>query len=252
MANRDGPGGFAVLLLRYRTEAGLSQEEVADRAGLSRRSIADLERGARRSPHPATVRLLAEALKLGPTERATLLAGSHAPTAAAPDRIPTPPLPVALTSFIGRGREVAEIRELLATTRLLSLVGAGGVGKTRLALEAARSDVVDDVYLVELAPVAEASLVARSIARTLDIVERTDKPLVETLAEQLGNRQLLLVLDNCEHLIQACAELAERLLHACPRLRILATSREALGVSGELVWRVPSLSVPSRRPDQVS
>jgi predicted ATPase/transcriptional regulator with XRE-family HTH domain/DNA-binding CsgD family transcriptional regulator len=248
MSNKDGPGRFAVLLLEYRTGAGLSQAEVAGRSGLTRRGISDLERGMRRSPHPATVRLLADALKLGPSERATLLAGSHAPTTTVLNKIPTPLLPVALTSFIGRGREVAEIRDLLRTTRLLSLVGAGGVGKTRLALEAARSDVLDDVYLVELAPVAEPTLVARSIARALDIVERADQPLVETLAQQVGNRQLLLVLDNCEHLIQACAELAESVLRACPRLRILATSREALGVSGELVWRVPSLSLPSGRP----
>src|SRR5262245_56495591 len=134
MATSGGPGQFAALLRRHRAAAGLSQEELAERAGLSRRGVSDLERGARRSPHPATARRLAEALDLGLAERAALLAcgsaGSVAVSAA-------PSVPVPLTPFIGRAGEVAEVRRLLGMTRLLTLTGPGGVGKTRLAIEVA-------------------------------------------------------------------------------------------------------------------
>jgi predicted ATPase/DNA-binding CsgD family transcriptional regulator len=142
---------------------------------------------------------------------------------------------------------MVEVKQALALTRLLTLTGTGGAGKTRLALEAAR-DLIgsypDGVRLVELAPLSEEELVPKAVAEALDVHERPGEPLADTLAEILRGRQLLLVLDNCEHLLEAVARLVDKLLDSCPRLRILATSREALGVEGEMGWVVPPLSVP--------
>src|SRR5262249_32208802 len=137
---------------------------------------------------------------------------------------------------------------LLATTALLTLTGSGGCGKTRLALQVA-ADLVeeysDGVWLVELAALSDPALVPQTVAAALRIREEANRPLIETLADSLGPRSLLLMLDNCEHLLAACAELAESLLRRCPNLRILASSREGLGIAGELTYRVPSLSLPS-------
>ena len=132
-------------------------------------------------------------------------------------------------------------------TRLLTLTGVGGSGKTRLALEVARDLVEaypDGVWLVELAPISEAALVPKAVAEALEVPERPQEPLTDTLADVLRDRQLLMVLDNCEHLLEATTRLVDVLLDSCPRLRILATSREALRVEGEVRWVVPPLSVP--------
>ena len=145
-----------------------------------------------------------------------------------------------------------ELKRSLAMTRLLTLSGAGGSGNTRLALEVARELVgayPDGVWLVELAPLTEGVLVPQAVAETLKVPERPGRPLIEALVDDLRKKRLLLVLDNCEHLIEEAAQLADALLSACPHLRILATSREALGVEGELVWRVDPLSVPDADPD---
>ena len=131
--------------------------------------------------------------------------------------------------------------------RLVTLVGAGGVGKTRLALrvgEEALADFPDGVWLAELAPLVDATLVSHVVAATLGCANRRACQSLQSLKQALQARRMLLVLDNCEHLTQACAELAEDLLGACPRLQILATSREPLGIGGEVTWRVPSLAVP--------
>jgi non-specific serine/threonine protein kinase len=152
-----------------------------------------------------------------------------------------------LTSFIGRDREVAEIKRLLVSTRLLTLSGSGGCGKTRLALQVATDlteQFVDGVWWVELAALADADLVPQVVAMALDVREAAGQSFTETLGNYLHSRQALLVLDNCEHLIAACAHLVEALLQACPNLRLLATSREALGISAEMTWLVPSLTVP--------
>jgi non-specific serine/threonine protein kinase len=161
-------------------------------------------------------------------------------------------LPAQLTSFVGRRREIDEIRRLFETSRLLTLTGAGGCGKTRLALQVA-SELLnafpEGVWIVDLAPLANPDLVPYSVAAILKVQEGPNRPLVDGLCSYLQSRRILLVLDNCEHLIAACAQLAEALLHAAADVRILATSREALGLSGETVWRVPSLSLaePSQR-----
>jgi predicted ATPase/DNA-binding SARP family transcriptional activator/DNA-binding CsgD family transcriptional regulator len=159
-------------------------------------------------------------------------------------------LPAALTSFVGREQQLVELKRELAMTRLLTLTGAGGCGKTRLALEVAK-DLVgaypDGVWLVELVGLSEPPLVVQTVAMALGVQEQPNRLLADTLVEALRGKNMLLVLDNCEHLIDTAAHLVDVLLTACPHLRILATSREALGVAGETNWRVPSLSAPDVR-----
>jgi predicted ATPase/class 3 adenylate cyclase len=156
-------------------------------------------------------------------------------------------LPIQLTSFIGRVREIAEVKRLLGTARLVTLTGSGGAGKTRLALQVA-ADVVEDypdgVWLAEFAPIADPALVPKTVASTLNVSEQPGRDMTDTLVEALRPKSLLLMLDNCEHILAACRDLAAALLRTCPHVRILATSREGLGLPGEMVWRVPSLSVP--------
>jgi predicted ATPase/DNA-binding CsgD family transcriptional regulator len=234
------------LLRSYRSAAGLSQEELAERAGLSRRGISDLERGARRTPYPATARRLAQALCLDATRQEVLLAATR-PPGALDSGVATGSLPSPLSSFVGREKEVAEVRRLLETTRLLTLTGAGGVGKTRLALRVAAevaAGYTHGVWLVDLAPLAEPALVPKAVASALDVHEQPHRLLVDTLADALRRRDLLLVLDNCEHLIQACAELVGALLPICSRLHVLTTSRQATRIAGETAWWVPSLQLP--------
>jgi non-specific serine/threonine protein kinase len=159
-------------------------------------------------------------------------------------------LPVALTSFIGHDETVVAADQAIVTARLLTLTGAGGGGKTRLALRvatAAAANYPDGVWWVELAAVADAALLPRVIATALGLREQRGRVLVATIAEALHGRRCLLVLDTCEHLVSACAVLADHLLRACPDLSILATSREALGITGETTWRVPALTLPDPR-----
>ena len=155
-------------------------------------------------------------------------------------------LPASLTSFIGRQQQIGELARLLSSTRLLTLTGTGGCGKTRLALEVARQVLdrfPDGVWLADLAPLSESALVAQTVAATLDVRQAANRSLVESLADQLRHRRTLLLLDNCEHVIASTAALAEELLGAAAGLTILATSREALGLASERTWRVPSLTV---------
>jgi predicted ATPase/DNA-binding CsgD family transcriptional regulator len=155
--------------------------------------------------------------------------------------------PRQLTSFIGREIELAELKRLLGERRLITLTGAGGSGKTRLALELCASlatQYIGGVFIVELAPLSKAELVVETIRRVLGVEGNPNQPPLETLAVFLRNRRSLLVLDNCEHLLDECARIASMLLGACPDLQILATSREPLGITGECLFRVPLLSLP--------
>jgi predicted ATPase/DNA-binding SARP family transcriptional activator len=156
-------------------------------------------------------------------------------------------IPHPLTELIGREKELREIEARVATARLVTLIGTGGVGKTRLAIQVTEEladDFADGARFVDLAALSDPAFIPQSVARVLDAPEQPGRPLIETLLSVLRPTQLLLVLDNCEHMVQACAELAATLLQGCPHLRILATSRQALGVTGETAWRVPSLPVP--------
>lgn len=156
-------------------------------------------------------------------------------------------LPAPITSFIGREVETSELKERLATARLLTLTGAPGIGKTRLAMcvaVEALDGYRDGVWLVELAPLADPALVPHLVAATLGVREQGGVHVTETLMHALRSKRMLLLLDNCEHLIGACAEFADDMLGACPDLQILATSRQFLGISGEVAWHVPSLAVP--------
>jgi predicted ATPase/class 3 adenylate cyclase len=156
-------------------------------------------------------------------------------------------LPQQITSFVGRESVLADVKKLFGKTRLLTLLGVGGLGKTRLSLQVA-ADTMDDypdgVWFVELAPLADPRLVPQAVASALGVVEESGRPVQEALVKHVRDRQLLLVLDNCEHLAQACAELAKALLQAGPQVNVLATSRESLHVSGEMTFSVPPLAVP--------
>jgi len=156
-------------------------------------------------------------------------------------------LPTQLTSFIGRERELAEAEKLLSSTRLLTFTGPGGTGKTRLSIQVAAgqlSEFKDGAWLIELAPLASPTYIVSAIASTFNLRELQGVPLIDTVTDYLRGKKLLLILDNCEHLVDACAKLSDQFLHACPNLKIIASSREALGISGESVYRVPSLSLP--------
>ncbi len=156
-------------------------------------------------------------------------------------------LPLQLTSFIGREREIEEVKRLLARTRLLTLTGVGGAGKTRLALQVAAEvleDYADGVWLIELGPLADPELVAQTVASALGLREQPGRSIEETLTDHLRSRSCLLIVDNCEHVLDACARLSDELLRSCPELKVLGSSREGLGIAGETTYHVLSLSVP--------
>ncbi len=262
----EQPASFGTLLRRYRLAAGLSQEALAERAGLSVQGLGALENGRRQAPYRHTVGLLAEALGLDAAQRAALegaVVRRRGPPPAVPQTPPPPAtarpvphnLPAPTTALIGREHEVAGAVALLRRpeVRLLTLTGAGGVGKTRLAIEVARALLEDaDVcaegaWLVELAALADPALVVQTVASTLGLRETPGLPLLDSLCAHLADKGLLLVLDNCEHLIEACAALAAALLRSCPGLRLLATSREGLALPEETLRRVPSLAFPDPR-----
>jgi len=160
---------------------------------------------------------------------------------------------LATTSFVGRERELREVEGLLGRTRLLTLTGVEGSGKTRLALRVAgdlRTSFGDGTRWVDLASLAGPDLVQRKVASTLGVAESAGRPTSGLLVEYLESRAVLLILDNCEHLVGACASLADILLRACPDVHMLATSREPLGVAGEVSWPVPPLSLPDARHGQ--
>jgi predicted ATPase/class 3 adenylate cyclase len=156
-------------------------------------------------------------------------------------------LPLQLTTFIGREKEIDQIKKRLEKNRLVTLIGSGGVGKTRLSVQVT-SELLDEypngVWLVELAPITDPSLVVQTVCGALDVTPQGNMPALKVLTEYLKSKKILLVMDNCEHLIDPCAQLCDSLLHACPDLRMIATSRETLGIDGENAYRVPSLSLP--------
>jgi predicted ATPase/class 3 adenylate cyclase len=156
-------------------------------------------------------------------------------------------LPTQLTSFVGREKELEEIQRLLANTHMLTLIGPGGTGKTRISIQVASALLdrfPDGLWLVELAPILDPLLVPRLTAMTMGLRDEPQRPVIEMLCDYLREKKMLLILDNCEHLVDACARMADKILHAAPFVRILASSREALGIGGEVTYRVPSLGLP--------
>src|SRR5688572_20016037 len=156
-------------------------------------------------------------------------------------------LPTSLTSFIGREKEQVEITKLIAKNRLVTLTGSGGIGKTRLSIQVASgplNDFPNGIWLIELAPLSDPALVPQAIVSTLGLIDQAGRSPLMILTDFLQTKRALLILDNCEHLIQACAQLAETLLHTCPDLHVLATSRESLGIAGETLYLVPTLTTP--------
>ena len=252
---QDAP--FGAHLRRLRGAAGLTQEELAERAGLTAKGISDLERGRRR-PYPHTVRSLADALGLSEEERGSLFAavpkrgdaGPATSSAVAEPTLPSPP-----TMLVGRDRELAEVRDLLRRreVRLLTLTGTGGVGKTRLAQEAARESTdlfPDGVVFVALAPLNDPALVIPTVARSLGLRESEGQTPREVLHAYLHEKRLLLLLDNFERLLEAASEVAG-MIELCPDLVVLVTSRAPLRVraSKSTPCRPSScLPLPSRQP----
>jgi len=243
---------FAGLLRQLRVTAGLTQEELAEAARLSPRSVSDLERGINRTARKDTALLLADALGLRPPVRGLFIeaARGRAPAtevltalSALRNNLPAP-----VDSFIGRRAELAEITAALRADRLVTLTGPGGSGKTRLAVEAASMLLPafpDGVWLVPLATITDGDRLAETTAQALKVPDKAGQAISETLQEWLRDRDLLLILDNCEHVIGSVASFCEQLLPACSRLRILATSRELLDVRGERTMQTPPLAVPA-------
>jgi len=250
---QDAP--FGAHLRRLREAAGLTQEELAERAGLTAKGISDLERGRRRRPYPHTVRSLADALGLSEEERGSLFAavpkrgdaGPATSSAVAEPTLPSPPTPL-----VGREQELAEVGDPLRRreVRLLTFTGVGGVGKTRLALEAARESAdqfPDGVVFVALVPLNDPALVIPTVAQSLGLRESEGQAPREVLRAYLHEKRLLLLLDNFEHLMEVAPEVAG-LIESCPDLTVLTTSRAALRVRGEQVYPVPPLGLPSPAP----
>ena len=259
----EQPGGLAAFVRRLRLRAGLTQDELAARAGLSPDNVGALERGLRRRLYPHTARAIADTLDLSDAERAVLVelarGAQHAGTAAVPTPAAAPTrsadaaaplgsLPVPLTSFVGRERELAAVTLMLAGgTRLLTLTGPGGSGKTRLAFavaERVRDRYPDGVPWVDLSPITDPGLVAAAIARVVGVRESGGRPPSALLGEFLRARRALLLLDNFEQVVEGAPLVAE-LLRNCPELTVLVTSRVALRLSGEQEYAVPPLPLPA-------
>jgi len=248
---------FAELLRHERRALGLTQAELAERAQLSERAISDMERGLK-IPHRRTLRMLGEALRLAPERLDDLEAARQVrrqSSASSAVRTTRHSLPLARTTFIGRQRVLADVRRLSAAaaagSRLLTLTGPGGTGKTRVALEAARGmldDYPDGVYFVGLGPISDPGLVAPTVAQALGISTDGRQPPLKVLQNYLRDRHLLLILDNFEQVLGAAFEVGE-LLSACSQLYVLVTSRSPLRLLGEVELTVPPLGLPDARSD---
>jgi predicted ATPase/transcriptional regulator with XRE-family HTH domain len=255
---------FGRWLQRRRKALDLTQEALAQRVACAAETLRKIEADARR-PSRQIAERLAEALDIPEADRAAFIKAARAelavdrlahPTQDLPKIAFVPPassnkpitnLPAPLTTFIGREKEQAEVIRLITTHRLVTLTGPGGIGKTRLSIKAGEAclrDFADGVWIVELAPILDSLLIPRTTAIAIGLRDEPQRPVIDMLSDYLRAREMLLILDNCEHLLDACAQLADTLLKRCPGLKILATSREILGILGEAVYPVSSLELP--------
>ena len=274
MATHEWPGGERVRV-RMGIDAGEASAAAPGSVGPNVHRavrIAALARGGEVAVSATAAKLLRESLPAdvwlkdlgvrrgkdeGRPERIFQLRAEGPPASFPPLRLLDTPkllnnLPAQLSSFIGRDAEVAEVRSLLGRTRLVTLTGAGGVGKTRLGLQVAAGlldGAGDGVWFADLAPLSDPDLVAVTVADVVGVRLEPGRPVLDTLVDAVGERSLLVLLDNCEHVIDSCAKLADALLRGCPNVALLATSREPLGVDGERVHRVPSMGTPSDGDD---
>jgi predicted ATPase/transcriptional regulator with XRE-family HTH domain len=251
---------FGELLRSHRHAAGLTQEDLAERAGISPRSVSGLECGDGVAPRRDTVARLARALGLTGVQRAALEGmvvrrpglrpGARRARTPSPERAADRPrhnVPRALTSFVGREQELSELGGVLASAPLVVLVGPGGVGKTRLAHELARlhaASYAGGAWIVHLAELTQPALLAHAVATAVGVPDFDARTGTDHLTDYLRAKHVLLVLDSCEHLLPACAELVDHLLRLCPNLFVLTTSREALAIHGEVTWLVQPLDLP--------
>lgn len=240
---------FGGWLRSRRRELDLTQQTLADRAGCTRITLRRLEAGTLK-PSEQLAETLLKLLGIADLERPAWVRfarglGEHPAPAQFPQKTN---LPSQLTSFVGRKKELSEIKDALSKYRLVTLTGSGGVGKSRLSLQVGTdllSTFPDGVWFIELASLSDPSLLIHTIQNTLGLIDQKDRAALPALQEHLKEKKALFILDNCEHLIEACAKLAFDLLSQTHHLKILASSREALSVHGEFAWRVPSLSLPN-------
>jgi predicted ATPase/DNA-binding XRE family transcriptional regulator len=246
-------GDFGTHLRRLRVARGLSQLELAELANMSVEAISALERGVRKRPQAGTVDLLATALALEEDQmralreasRSAPRAGARATSVATPVDAATTNLPLNLTSFVGRETEIAEILGAVEHHRLVTLVGPGGIGKTRTSLQVASrlERARDGTWFVELAPLTTGSYVPTTIAQAMKLSMAQSGDPLEDLVLALADRSCLLVLDNCEHVIDAASAVVAAIVRRCAGVRVLASSRQPLGVAGESVYRMPALAL---------
>ncbi|HET6277138.1 MAG TPA: tetratricopeptide repeat protein [Candidatus Cybelea sp.] len=247
---------FGTLLRRLRVAAGLSQEALAERARVSPKGVSSLELGTRLAPYRATVDQLLTALEATPEECAELLTLAEQARSRRRRIAPLPATDTPITNLvspptrlIGRNAEVSRATELISASRLLTLTGPGGVGKTRVAQGTAREAALrfrDGIWFVYLAPLSDLDSVARTVAVTLGMPEKPGSSSIERVTEFLRGKESLLILDNCEHLLAAVAQFVRVVLAKSQNVRFLTTSREALRTAGEVVFKIPTLRCPPR------
>jgi len=242
----DDPEGSTVasLLRNYRLAARLSQAELAERANVSVAAIGSLEQGLRKSPYPVTLHGIADALGLTPDERKTLIRSARRPRehhqATEPRSMFRANMPVPLTSFVERF-ETIELERLVSQHRLITVTGTAGVGKTRTVLQVAGQYTSSDVTFIDLSSITDDDLVAAQLASTMGLKTVKTSAIVSALISRIGNHPLLIVLDCCERVLDGVSVSVLALLRSCPNLRFVATSREPLGLSNEIIFRLPSL-----------
>jgi predicted ATPase/DNA-binding XRE family transcriptional regulator len=243
---------FGEWLRQRRRSLDLTQQALADQVGCARITLRRIESGGRR-PSKELALIMLDKLGIPPDEREAWLRFARE-LSGFPERLadsfvskPRTNLPSSLTSFIGREKEQAEVLRLVAKNRLVTLIGPGGIGKTSLSLQVGQklvNDYPNGVWMVRLDSLTDPALVPQSVAFVFDIRDMSESPILERLIFALRTKSTLLILDNCEHLLEPCAQLITTLLMTCSDLHILATSRESLGVVGEAAYSIPSLSIP--------